>query len=65
MEKIIVLDFSGCDVYLFDFNTSIYSNDNIEDFFDMVNEKFDLNLSEKNCLWMNNKNLSINFYNKI
>ena len=60
MEKIIVLDFSSPDVYIFDFDSTIYSNDNIEDFFDMINDKHDLNLREQDCQWMINKELTIN-----
>lgn len=60
MDKIIVLDFSSSNVYLLDFDSDFYSNDNIEDFFDVINDKHNLYLSERNCQWMINKQLTIN-----
>lgn len=60
MEKIIVLDFSSPDVYVFDFDSNIYSNDNIQDFFDVINDKYNLYLREQDCQWMINKQLTIN-----
>lgn len=61
--QITVLDFSSGNVYVIPFDNNIYSNDNIQDFFDAVNEQHDLNLKESNCQWMIYKKTTITFLN--
>lgn len=51
-NKIIILNFSTAKVHVFSFDENIYSNDNIIDFFDVMNEKGDYNFKESQCQWM-------------
>ncbi len=60
-SSIIILDFSDGEVYVFPFDTGLFSNDNIEDFFEAINELHELELQEKNCQWMIKEHLKINF----
>lgn len=59
MEKIIILDNDSGEVYVFPFDTDKYSNDNIEDYFIMLKEKYEYEFSETYCQWMIRKEIPI------
>jgi len=42
----------GGRTHVFDFDNNIFGNNDIQDFFDAVSEKHQLDLREKNCQWM-------------
>jgi len=52
MKKIIILDFSTAEVHIFPFDENIYSNDDIINFFNDMNEEGDYNFKESQCQWM-------------
>lgn len=64
MKKIIVLDNSNSQTYVFDFDENKYDANEIQNFFADMNDKHDLFMKESQCSWMitNENNLSIEFY---
>lgn len=56
-EKIIILDFSTGKVYITDYDSNIV--DSYEEYYEILNEEYDLNLSDSNCQCMISKNLTI------
>lgn len=52
MKKIIILDFNSTVTHVFDFDENTDDSNNIVDFLDGVNNKYDLYLKESECQWM-------------
>lgn len=52
MKKIIILDFETGEVHISDFDSNIYNELEIYDFFEKLNGMKDTDLSENNCQWM-------------
>lgn len=57
MELIAIMNYSRGEVYISQINWEIYEE--IQQFFDYLNEKHDLNISEENSYWMTSKELEI------
>lgn len=51
-KQVIVLDFATGDVHIFPFDENEFDTEDIVDFFDAVNEEYDLYLKEGECQWM-------------
>lgn len=49
-EFIIILNFSTGKVIIAEYNSCIVED--VQEFFEVMNEKHDLDLSESNCQWM-------------
>ena len=49
-EKIIILDYSTGKTYIAEYDNNIFEN--IQDFFDTLNDYHNLNLKESQCSWM-------------
>ena len=62
MKKIIVLDYSYCVTHIFDFDENLYDSDDIQAFYDVVNEKYNLGLKESECEWMSVENVEIEYH---
>lgn len=54
IEYIIILDFSTGQVYIKEYDSNIV--DSYEEFYEILNEEYDLNLSDSNCQCMISKN---------
>ena len=52
MKKLIVLDQATTKVYIFQFDENIWDTAAIQDFFDEVNNRYNLLLKEGECSWM-------------
>jgi hypothetical protein len=52
MNKIIILDFSTGKVIITYFDDNIYDANEIQEFFDVLNESYNYNLKESQCQWM-------------
>lgn len=52
MSKIIVLDNSTGSVHVFPFDKNVYDTEDLSEFYDHVNEFFQLSLSDSECSWM-------------
>lgn len=52
MKKLIVLDQATTKVYIFQFDENIWDTTAIQDFFDEVNNRYNLLLKEGECSWM-------------
>lgn len=52
LKKIIVLDYNSGNVYTFDFATDVFDPNDMAEFFEFVNETFELELQEDKCKWM-------------
>ncbi len=62
--QIIILDYSVGMIYMTEVENhkaETITNDNITDFYDYLNEKYDLSLKESQCSYMIGKNLDIEF----
>lgn len=59
MKKIIILDFETGETIIAGFDTNMYKEDDITEFFDALNDVHDLALSESNCQWMIVKELNL------
>lgn len=62
IKKIIILDFSTAEVHVFTFDENIYSNDEIVDFFDAMNEEGDYGFKESQCQWMITNELKLEIH---
>jgi len=58
MKKIIILDYTSGEVYVFNYDSNIFTD--FSDFCNVINEEYDLNLYERNCNWMIVDELKIN-----
>lgn len=52
-KYIVITDYSKPGVYITEFDTNIFDvNDNIQDFYDVLNEVHDTHLKESQCTYM-------------
>lgn len=62
MKKIIILDFEKGEVHIFNFDRNIFKEDDIQYYFDVLNDNFNLHLTESNCQWMIVDNLNLKIH---
>lgn len=60
MKKIIILDFETGEVYVYPYDENI--TEGYEEYYELLNEKFDTNFSDSNCQCMIVDDLIINIH---